>query len=230
MALDIAPFVSNPVFLGIVFILFVLAIKRVTKILMTCAWITAAAVLFPIIANKVFGLAVPVDTDSIIFFVTVGLGGYFLFLFASSLYRVLAFAEKEAEPVTGFLGRTFRGASQKMREGAAQRRLADAEKNRQKEELRTQKEKKRAEAERRRIEEEKLRAEEARLGEIERKASMRHSFSSHVKKDDFHDYLVIRDENAETEEKEESEEKPKRIPIRKKKKSRLIDKFKEADN
>lgn len=90
---------ANPVFLGLVFILFVLSIKKLKKIVFNALWISLAAVLFPIAMNRMFGLAVAVDAGSIIFYLTIGLGAYFVYLLARSVYTVLGIAEKAASPL-----------------------------------------------------------------------------------------------------------------------------------
>jgi len=211
MVLDLPAITTNPIFLGVVFILFVLALKRVTKILLNCVWITVAAVIFPIIANKVFGYSVPIDADSIIFFITVGIGAYFVFLFASSVYKILTVAQRETEPVTTFLGNSFGSLKERMRR-------KEPEKLKKKEEEM----KKREEQLRKKEEELKQREkekEEQRFREIEAKSYK--TSKPLTKKDPFEDYLVIEDEEG----KEERKEKP-----RKKKEGSVIGKFKEAED
>lgn len=216
MALDLPAITTNPVFLGVVFILFVLALKRVTKILLNCVWITVAAVIFPIIANKVFGYPVPIDADSIIFFITVGIGAYFVFLFASSVYKILIVAQRETEPVTTFLGNSFRGLRERMK-----RKSSELEEKKSK---KKEKEIKKMEEELQRFEEEK---KEQKLKEIEAK-----SFTSKTtkqlapKKDPFEDYLIIEEE----EKQKVKEEVDAKEQGRKKRKDRVIDKFKEAED
>src|SRR3989338_5057777 len=170
MALEIPAILGNPIFLGIVFILFVLAIKRVTKILMNCVWITVAAVIFPIIANKILNMPVPIDADSIIFFITIGIGGYFVFLLASSIYKMLTFAEKEAGPVTGFLGNAYRGVSGRLRERMAKSKLEKIEKDREKAALKKEREEQNELKKEKLIEEEKKRADQSRISEIHARA------------------------------------------------------------
>lgn len=99
MALDVPGIIANLtatnwVLLFIVFILFVLAAKKVLKIVMNAIWITVAAFLFPIFANRVLGLAVPADIDSILLLATAGLALYFVYLIAKSVYSVLGMAQK----------------------------------------------------------------------------------------------------------------------------------------
>lgn len=84
----------------IVFILLVLARKKVLGIVMNAVWITVAAVLFPIFTNRVLGLPVPSDTDSIILFIVTGLGLYFLYLLSKSVYSLLSITEKAGKKIS----------------------------------------------------------------------------------------------------------------------------------
>lgn len=78
----------------IIFILFVLSMKKVFRIAMNALWIVVAAVLFPLFANRVLGLPVPADTGSIILLAMAGLGLYFVYLIAKSVHSILGLAEK----------------------------------------------------------------------------------------------------------------------------------------
>ena len=98
--LDIGSISINHIFLGIIFILFVLSVKKLKKIVFNSLLIAFAAVLFPILMNAVFGLPLSIDGTSIIFYMTVGLGAYFLYLFSKAVYVTLGIAEKVASPIT----------------------------------------------------------------------------------------------------------------------------------
>lgn len=98
--LDIGSISITHIFLGIIFILFVLSIKKLKKIVFNALLIAVAAVLFPIVMNAVFGLPLSIDGTSIIFYMTVGLGAYFLYLFSKAVYVTLGVAEKAASPIT----------------------------------------------------------------------------------------------------------------------------------
>ncbi len=221
MAFDFSVITGNPLFLGVVFIVFVLAIKRVTRILLNCVWITVGAVMFPIIANKMLGFAVPIDADSIIFFITVGLGAYFVFLLASSIYRVLAVAEREGRPIISFLGSVISNSREKLSSGKK-----DSEFKKKEEELKKkEQEMKRKEDQIRQIEKEERRRAEERFKEIEEKSR---GYTKPAKKDNFDDYLIIEDEEAKEEQKETKEEPKKEEPKHKQKDKSVIKKFREA--
>ena len=110
--LDIGSISINHIFLGIIFILFVLSVKKLKKIVFNSLLIAFAAVLFPILMNAVFGLPLSIDGTSIIFYMTVGLGAYFLYLFSKSVYVTLGIAEKVASPIT----RRMKSAGAKKRD------------------------------------------------------------------------------------------------------------------
>lgn len=78
----------------IIFILFVLSMKRIMSIVMNAVWIAVASVLFPIVMNRFLGYDIPMDPDSIISFMLLGLGLYFAYLVGKSVYKMLSIAEK----------------------------------------------------------------------------------------------------------------------------------------
>jgi len=74
------------VLLIIVFFVFVILVRKVVGTLKNMLWIAVAAVLFPLVANRFLGLAVPVDVDSIIFFIVVGEAAYLIYV-AAKFFR-----------------------------------------------------------------------------------------------------------------------------------------------
>ncbi|MBI4174463.1 MAG: hypothetical protein HY517_02360 [Candidatus Aenigmarchaeota archaeon] len=81
----------------IIFILFVLAMKKIMGILKNAVIIAFAAVLFPIVMNRFFGYDIPMDPDSIVSFILLGLGVYFVYLIAKAIYSMLKLAERFAK-------------------------------------------------------------------------------------------------------------------------------------
>ncbi len=121
--LDIGSISITHIFLGIIFILFVLSIKKLKKIVFNSLLIAVAAVLFPIIMNAVFGFPLSIDGASIIFYMTVGLGAYFLYLFSKAVYVALSVTEKAASPIT----RMLKGTSAKKREAKIDKIIKEKE-------------------------------------------------------------------------------------------------------
>src|SRR3990167_7763436 len=78
----------------VIFILFVFSMKKVFSVLMNLVVIGAVSLLFPVVMNRFFGFDIPIDSDSLISFVLLGIGVYFVYLVAKSLYKVLGMAER----------------------------------------------------------------------------------------------------------------------------------------
>lgn len=81
----------------IIFILFVISMKRVFSIVMNGIWIAVASVLFPIVMNRLFGFDIPTDADSLISFLLLGLGMYFVYLVGKSVHKILGLTERIAK-------------------------------------------------------------------------------------------------------------------------------------
>lgn len=83
----------------IIFVLFVLSMKKVFSIVLNAVWISIAAILFPILMNRFLGFDIPIDRDSLISFVLLGLTVYFIYLIGKSIYRMLKVTEGVAKKV-----------------------------------------------------------------------------------------------------------------------------------
>ncbi|HIG96963.1 MAG TPA: hypothetical protein HA230_01300 [Candidatus Aenigmarchaeota archaeon] len=83
----------------IIFILFVVSMKKAFSIILNAVWIVIAAILFPVVMNRFFGFDIPIDRDSMISFILLGLTVYFVYLVGKSIYKVLGMAEKAAKKV-----------------------------------------------------------------------------------------------------------------------------------
>ena len=77
----------------VIFVLFVLGLKKTMKIAKNAIFVAVASVLFPVIA-RFLGFPIAADADSIIFFLTLGLGLYAIYVIAWSVYTVLGAAER----------------------------------------------------------------------------------------------------------------------------------------
>jgi hypothetical protein len=77
----------------VIFVLFVLGLRKTMKIVKNAIFVAVASVLFPIIA-RFLGFPIAADADSIIFFLTLGLGLYAIYVIAWSVYTVLGIAER----------------------------------------------------------------------------------------------------------------------------------------
>src|SRR3989338_6896614 len=77
----------------IIFVLFVIGFKKALNIIKNAIIVAVASVLFPIVA-KFLGFPIATDAESIIFFLTLGLGLYAVYIVAQSVYTILVVAEK----------------------------------------------------------------------------------------------------------------------------------------
>ena len=91
---------NTTILLLILFILLVFALKKVFSVLLNIVWITAAAVLIPIVLKKILGFPIAIDTDSLIFYIILGLGSYMIYLLGKTVYTLLGLAEKAGKDLT----------------------------------------------------------------------------------------------------------------------------------
>src|SRR3989338_580932 len=97
----------------IIFILFVLSMKRVFSIIKNAIFIAVASILFPIVMNSFFGFNIPTDTDSIVSFILLGLGLYFIYMLGKSVYKVLKLGEGVAKKVVPKIEHEKKGKKEK---------------------------------------------------------------------------------------------------------------------
>ncbi|HLD48875.1 MAG TPA: hypothetical protein VJB11_00770 [archaeon] len=103
------------ILLLILFILFVFSIKKVFSVFLNVVWIVAAAVLVPLVLSKVLGLPIAIDTDSLIFYITLGLGAYLIFLLGKAVYTILGMAEKAGKDLTAPIKRGMEKRQKKLK-------------------------------------------------------------------------------------------------------------------
>jgi hypothetical protein len=84
----------------VIFILFILSLKKVMGIIKNALIIAVASMIFPVVLNVFLGFDIPLDSDTILSFLFMGLGFYFLYLVAKSLYSLFKIAEKVGRGVT----------------------------------------------------------------------------------------------------------------------------------
>jgi sensor histidine kinase YesM len=79
--------------------LFIVITKKIIKTVINAAGIAFASAIFPFVMNLVFGFSIPTDIYTILLFVMIGLGLYFLYVFGKIIYAILGFAEKSAKVI-----------------------------------------------------------------------------------------------------------------------------------
>lgn len=83
----------------IIFAVFVLLMKKVIKTVINMLWIALASAAFPFVLNMLIGMSLPINLNTIILFVTIGIGMYFIYLLGKIIYTMLSVAEKGAKAV-----------------------------------------------------------------------------------------------------------------------------------
>ena len=84
----------------VIFILFVLALRIVFGIVKNAIFVAIASALFPIVAN-LSGFSITLNIETIVLFITLGLGLYVAYLAARSIYKILSLAERGVKSVAG---------------------------------------------------------------------------------------------------------------------------------
>ncbi len=100
-----------------VFVAFLLIVRKVINTLMNILWITIASASFPFIMGFL-GVSFPTDLNSILLFVTLGVGVYFVYMLGRVIYALLGIAEKSARfvalPISSAKRRRDEKAKKKM--------------------------------------------------------------------------------------------------------------------
>lgn len=81
------------------FILFIFFVKKVFSIILHASLVAVASAAFPFVANyvgltKLLGVSLAPNFNSVIFFVTLGLTIYFIYLVGKMIYSALGFFSK----------------------------------------------------------------------------------------------------------------------------------------
>ena len=90
---------SSILIILIIFVVFLVLMRRVLKTVINMVWIAITSAIFPLVLNFL-GFSIPLSIDTILFFVTVGLGLYFIYIVGKIIYTMLGFVEKSAKAVT----------------------------------------------------------------------------------------------------------------------------------
>lgn len=79
-----------------VFIVFIIVVRKVVDTVMNMVWIAIASAAFPFVMRFV-GFSFSTDFNSIVFFVSLGLGLYFVYILGRIVYALLGLAEKSVK-------------------------------------------------------------------------------------------------------------------------------------
>lgn len=86
-------------------VVFIYWFKSLISLLKGCFFVGIASAIFPVAAVKFFGFSMTLNVDTLVGFVSLGLGLYFIFMFGKTVHRVLSIGIK---PVS-FLAKSFSG-------------------------------------------------------------------------------------------------------------------------
>ena len=91
---EIAGFLGNGnmIVLLIVFVIFIVVAYKVFRIIMRTVVIAVLAALFPFIADYFFNMNIPINMNSILWFVITAVGLYFVYFFVRGGYKLVHFA------------------------------------------------------------------------------------------------------------------------------------------
>lgn len=81
----------------VIFIVFLVFMKKLVKTVINFVWIGLASAAFPFVMNFVFGIKLPISIESILSFIILGLGLYFIYILGKIIYTALGLAEKTAK-------------------------------------------------------------------------------------------------------------------------------------
>lgn len=86
--------------LFVIFILFLVLMKKVIKTAINFVIIGIASAIFPFFLNIALGFRIPITLDLELFFILLGLGLYLLYIAGKLIYAALGLAEKSAKVIT----------------------------------------------------------------------------------------------------------------------------------
>ncbi|MBI2580108.1 MAG: hypothetical protein HYW27_04370 [Candidatus Aenigmarchaeota archaeon] len=95
----------NLVVMAASLVVFIYWFKSLVSLIKGAFFVGVASAIFPIAASKLFGLNVPLTLDTLISFVSLGLGLYFILMFGKTVHRVLSITNKSLS----FLAKPFSG-------------------------------------------------------------------------------------------------------------------------
>ena len=84
----------------LLFIFFLVLLKRIVKLLINAVYIIIASAIFPIFAVKFLGLSIPLTLETFFFFIKLGLLLFFVYLLYSFIYAILNALETFASKIT----------------------------------------------------------------------------------------------------------------------------------
>ncbi len=86
------PLLGNEIGLFVIFFVFIFIAYRLFSMITKMIMVGVVAGIFPIFANKVLGLAIPLTIHSVLSYVLVGMGIAYIYLTIYGIYKVIKYA------------------------------------------------------------------------------------------------------------------------------------------
>ncbi|MBI2075901.1 MAG: hypothetical protein HYT72_01475 [Candidatus Aenigmarchaeota archaeon] len=91
--------VSELLIFVIIFVLFLVITRKIVRVIMSLLWIAIASAIFPF-AMRFLGLDFSTDLNSVLFYVALGIGLYFVYMLGRIVYVILGLAGKSSKFIT----------------------------------------------------------------------------------------------------------------------------------
>ena len=86
----------------LLFIVFILLARKVIKIAMGIVWVAFISALFPLFLKYGFGMDITLNFSTFIYYITLGVGLYCMYLLAKIIYKLLGIFESKTKDATPF--------------------------------------------------------------------------------------------------------------------------------
>ncbi|MDI6721572.1 MAG: hypothetical protein QMD85_04220 [Candidatus Aenigmarchaeota archaeon] len=87
---------ANLIMIATALVVFIYGFKNLISLIKGAFFVSIASGIFPVVANKVFGMEVPLTIETLLEFVLLGLGLYFIFMFGKTIHKILSVIDKSA--------------------------------------------------------------------------------------------------------------------------------------
>ena len=101
------------IFIIIFFLIFLVIARFVAKLLFQLIFITILAAIFPIFMNKVFGLAIPLNIETIINFAALGAASLLIYYFLKILWKISEIVASTIEHIASYIEKIIHWATEK---------------------------------------------------------------------------------------------------------------------
>jgi hypothetical protein len=86
----------------LIFIIFIVLVRKLIKIAMSAVWIGFVSALFPLFLKFGLGMDIPLNFGTFVYYITFGLGLFCIYILASLIYKMLGAFERGAKAASPF--------------------------------------------------------------------------------------------------------------------------------